>query len=35
VPIGLFTMIGVSLFTPAPARDVQTLVEALRKPSEG
>jgi cation/acetate symporter len=35
VPIGLLTMIGVSLFTPAPAREVQTLVEALRKPSAG
>jgi cation/acetate symporter len=35
VPIGLLTMIGVSLFTPAPAREVQTLVEAVRKPSAG
>jgi cation/acetate symporter len=35
VPVGLVTMIGVSLFTPAPARDVQILVGALRKPSAG
>jgi cation/acetate symporter len=35
VPVGLLTMIGVSLFTPAPARDVQTLVGALRKSSAG
>jgi cation/acetate symporter len=35
VPVGLLTMIGVSLFTPAPAREVQTLVGALRKPSAG
>jgi cation/acetate symporter len=35
VPVGLLTMIGVSLFTPAPAREVRTLVEALRKPSAG
>jgi cation/acetate symporter len=34
VPVGLATMIGVSLFT-APARDVHTLVVALRKPSAG
>jgi cation/acetate symporter len=33
VPIGLLTMIGVSLLTPAPARDVQSFVEKLRKPS--
>ncbi|MGD9503061.1 MAG: hypothetical protein AB7V40_11320, partial [Methyloceanibacter sp.] len=33
VPLGLLTMIGVSLFTPAPAREVQALVEELRKPS--
>jgi cation/acetate symporter len=32
VPIGLITMIGVSLFTPAPSRDVQSFVEELRKP---
>jgi hypothetical protein len=25
-------MIGVSLFTPAPSRDVQSFVEDLRKP---
>jgi cation/acetate symporter len=35
VPIGLLTMIGVSLFTPVPAREVQTLIGALRKPSAG
>jgi cation/acetate symporter len=35
VPIGFLTMIGVSLFTPAPAREVQTLIGALRKPSAG
>ena len=33
VPIGLLAMIGVSLLTPAPARDVQSFVEGLRKPS--
>jgi cation/acetate symporter len=33
VPMGLAVMIGVSLFTPAPARDVQNFVEELRKPS--
>jgi Na+(H+)/acetate symporter ActP len=33
VPIGLIVMIGVSLFTPAPARAVQNFVEELRKPS--
>lgn len=32
VPVGLVVMIGVSLFTPAPARDVQNFVEELRKP---
>ena len=32
VPIGFLVMIGVSLFTPAPSRDVQSLVEDLRKP---
>lgn len=32
VPVGLLTMIGVSLFTPAPSRDVQSFVEDLRKP---
>lgn len=33
VPVGLAVMIGVSLFTPAPAREVQNFVEELRKPS--
>lgn len=33
VPVGLVAMIGVSLFTPAPSRDVQSFVEDLRKPS--
>ena len=33
VPIGFLTMFGVSLFTPAPSRDVQSFVEDLRKPS--
>jgi cation/acetate symporter len=33
VPIGLLVMIGVSLFTPAPAREVQSFVEDLRKTS--
>jgi len=32
VPIGFVVMIGVSLFTPAPSRDVQSFVEDLRKP---
>jgi cation/acetate symporter len=32
VPAGFVTMIGVSLFTPAPSRDVQSFVEDLRKP---
>jgi cation/acetate symporter len=32
VPIGFLTIIGVSLFTPAPSRDVQSFVEDLRKP---
>lgn len=32
VPIGFLAMIGVSLFTPAPSRDVQSFVEDLRKP---
>jgi len=32
VPLGLVVMIGVSLFTSAPARDVQNFVEELRKP---
>ena len=32
VPIGFLVMIGVSLFTPAPSRDVQSFVEDLRKP---
>jgi len=31
-PVGLVVMIVVSLFTPAPARDVQNFVEELRKP---
>jgi cation/acetate symporter len=33
VPVGTLVMIGVSLFTPAPSRDVQSFVEELRKPS--
>ena len=33
VPIGFLVMVGVSLFTPAPSRDVQSFVEDLRKPS--
>ena len=32
VPVGFVVMIGVSLFTPTPARDVQNFVEDLRKP---
>jgi cation/acetate symporter len=32
VPIGFVVMIGVSLFTPAPSRDVQSFDEDLRKP---
>jgi cation/acetate symporter len=32
VPIGFLVMIGASLFTPAPSRDVQSFVEDLRKP---
>ena len=32
VPVGFLVMIGVSLFTPAPSRDVQSFVEDLRKP---
>jgi cation/acetate symporter len=32
VPAGFLAMIGVSLFTPAPSRDVQSFVEDLRKP---
>jgi cation/acetate symporter len=32
VPIGFLVMFGVSLFTPAPSRDVQSFVEDLRKP---
>jgi cation/acetate symporter len=32
VPIGFAVMIGASLFTPAPSRDVQDFVEDLRKP---
>jgi len=33
VPVGTLVMIGASLFTPAPSRDVQNFVEDLRKPS--
>lgn len=33
VPVGFLVLIGVSLFTPAPSRDVQNFVEDLRKPS--
>jgi cation/acetate symporter len=33
VPVGFLVMIGASLFTPAPSRDVQSFVEDLRKPS--
>ena len=33
VPVGTLVMIGVSLFTPAPSRDLQSFVEELRKPS--
>ena len=33
VPVGAVVMIGASLFTPAPSRDVQSFVEDLRKPS--
>jgi cation/acetate symporter len=32
VPVGFLAMIGVSLFTPAPSREVQSFVEDLRKP---
>jgi cation/acetate symporter len=32
VPAGVLAMIGVSLFTPAPSREVQRFVEDLRKP---
>jgi len=32
VPVGLAMTVAVSLFTPAPARDVQSFVEDLRKP---
>jgi cation/acetate symporter len=32
VPVGFVVMIAVSLFTPAPEREVQNLVEELRKP---
>jgi cation/acetate symporter len=32
VPVGFLVTIGVSLFTPAPAREVQSFVEELRKP---
>lgn len=33
VPIGFLAMFGVSLFTPAPSKDVQSFVEDLRKTS--
>ncbi len=33
LPVGFLVMIGASLFTPAPSRDVQSFVEDLRKPS--
>ena len=33
VPVGFLVMIGVSLFTTAPSRDVQNFVEELRKPA--
>jgi cation/acetate symporter len=33
VPFGFLVMIGVSLFTPAPSRDVQNFVEDLRRPA--
>jgi cation/acetate symporter len=33
VPVGFLVMIGASLFTPAPSREVQSFVEDLRKPS--
>jgi cation/acetate symporter len=32
VPVGFLAMVGVSLFTPAPSREVQSLVDDLRKP---
>jgi cation/acetate symporter len=32
VPVGLLAATAVSLFTPAPSRDVQSFVEDLRKP---
>ena len=32
VPAGLLTMVCVSLFTPEPSREVQSLVEDLRRP---
>jgi cation/acetate symporter len=32
VPAGFLIMVGVSLFTPAPSREVQSLVEDLRRP---
>lgn len=32
-PVGFLVTIGVSLFTPAPSREVQSFVEDLRKPS--
>jgi cation/acetate symporter len=33
LPVGFLVMIGASLFTPAPSRDVQSFVEDLRNPS--
>jgi cation/acetate symporter len=33
VPVGFLVMIGASLFTPAPSREVQSFVEDLRKES--
>ena len=32
VPVGFLVLIGVSLFKPAPWRDVQSFVEDLREP---
>jgi cation/acetate symporter len=33
VPVGFLVTIGVSLFTTAPSRDVQSFVEELRRPA--
>jgi cation/acetate symporter len=33
VPVGLLTIFIVSLFTPAPSREVQALVEHVRYPN--